>query len=119
MKPNCHIYISLSFPNVIPYTQLLSTWMADANLHEYKSSACGGRTYILLTSRTLHSRYHSISANPYPYPNDEEEQSRLATMHAIFRSIWGGNVIVNLNPSAGRILDIGTGAGFHSAIVCD
>lgn len=85
--------------------------MAEPELDRYKLRVCGGRRYRTSTSYALHSSYHSVSTNPYLYPNDEEEHSRLAKMHVIFRSMWGSNLMVNLGPSTELILDIGTGAG--------
>lgn len=85
--------------------------MADSDLDPDKFRMCGDRRYNSWTYEALYARYHGSAINPYLYPNDAEEHSRLANMHVIFRSIWGCNVMVDLSPSAERILDVGTGAG--------
>ncbi|CAG8052877.1 unnamed protein product [Penicillium nalgiovense] len=58
-------------------------------------------------------RYHAYRNGQYPFPNDEEEQDRLALTHHVFKLLLGGNLhrapIQDSNPR--RILDIGTGPG--------
>ncbi|CDM31137.1 hypothetical protein DTO013E5_231 [Penicillium roqueforti] len=58
-------------------------------------------------------RYHAYRNGQYPFPNDEEEQDRLALTHHLFKLLTGGNLhrapIQDSDPR--RILDIGTGPG--------
>ncbi|CAI7648256.1 unnamed protein product [Penicillium glandicola] len=58
-------------------------------------------------------RYHAYRNGQYPFPNDEEEQDRLALTHHLFKLLTGGDLhrapIRDTNPS--RVLDIGTGPG--------
>ncbi|KAJ5508517.1 hypothetical protein N7527_010660 [Penicillium freii] len=58
-------------------------------------------------------RYHAYRHGQYPFPNDQEEQDRLALAHHLFKLLTGGNLnrapINGTNPR--RILDIGTGPG--------
>lgn len=58
-------------------------------------------------------RYHAYRNGQYPFPNDQEEQDRLAITHHLFKLLTGGNLhrapIRDSNPR--RILDIGTGPG--------
>lgn len=74
-------------------------------------------------------RYHAYRHGQYPFPNDEEEQDRLALMHHLFKLLSGGDLYrAPLTPHLGnengldhqhqtetpcptRILDIGTGTG--------
>lgn len=60
-------------------------------------------------------RYHAYRHGQYPFPNDEEEQDRLALMHHLFKLLSGGDlyrapVLRNSGPLR-RVLDIGTGTG--------
>jgi trans-aconitate methyltransferase len=59
-------------------------------------------------------RYHAYRYGQYPFPNDEEEQDRLALMHHLFKLVSGGDLyrapITRDRPPL-RILDIGTGTG--------
>jgi trans-aconitate methyltransferase len=76
----------------------------DSNL----SFASSVRDYSYENGR----RYHAYRHGQYPFPNDEEEQARLALMHHLFKLLSGGDLYRapltrNNNPS--RILDIGTG----------
>ncbi|KAJ5952662.1 uncharacterized protein N7479_011075 [Penicillium vulpinum] len=58
-------------------------------------------------------RYHAYRNGQYPFPNDEEEQDRLALLHHLFKLVTGGDLhrapIHASTPR--RILDIGTGTG--------
>ncbi|KGO38135.1 hypothetical protein PEX1_073200 [Penicillium expansum] len=58
-------------------------------------------------------RYHAYRNGQYPFPNDQEEQDRLALVHHLFKLLTGGDLyrapIRNSNPR--HILDIGTGPG--------
>ncbi|CAI7673018.1 hypothetical protein PCG10_006267 [Penicillium crustosum] len=58
-------------------------------------------------------RYHAYRNGQYPFPNDQEEQDRLALTHHLFKLLTGGDLhrapINDTNPR--RILDIGTGPG--------
>ena len=60
-------------------------------------------------------RYHAYRHGQYPFPNDEEEQDRLALMHHLFKLLTGGELnrapIQRDRSSPGRVLDIGTGTG--------
>lgn len=56
-------------------------------------------------------RYHAYRHGQYPFPNDQEEQDRLALIHQFHKILNGGSLyrapIRASNPR--RILDIGTG----------
>lgn len=59
-------------------------------------------------------RYHAYRHGQYPFPNDEEEQARLALMHHLFKLLSGGDLYRaplprTLATTPARILDIGTG----------
>lgn len=54
--------------------------------------------------------HHGVVQNPYPLPNDLEEQIRLDEQHFAMSSCFGGNVLVKLRKPT-KILDIGTGSG--------
>ncbi|CAG8926981.1 unnamed protein product [Penicillium salamii] len=56
-------------------------------------------------------RYHAYRNGQYPFPNDEEEQDRLALTHHLFKLLLGGSLHRAPIASATRILDIGTGTG--------
>lgn len=60
-------------------------------------------------------RYHAYRHGQYPFPNDEEEQDRLALMHHLFKLLTGGDLyrapLIRDGSSPQRILDIGTGTG--------
>lgn len=61
-------------------------------------------------------RYHAYRHGQYPFPNDEEEQDRLALMHHLFKLLSGGDLyrapltMTDSTPPR-RVLDIGTGTG--------
>jgi len=78
----------------------------DSNL----SFASSVRDYCYENGR----RYHAYRPGQYPFPNDEEEQDRLALMHHLFKLLSGGDL--HRAPIARprtpvRVLDIGTGTG--------
>ncbi|KAJ5200468.1 hypothetical protein N7491_008726 [Penicillium cf. griseofulvum] len=79
--------------------------LAGSNL----SFASSVRDYTYENGR----RYHAYRNGQYPFPNDEEEQDRLALLHHLFKLLTGGDLhrapLQNSNPR--RILDIGTGTG--------
>ncbi|KAJ5102056.1 hypothetical protein NUU61_004278 [Penicillium alfredii] len=59
-------------------------------------------------------RYHAYRHGQYPFPNDEEEQDRLALMHHLFKLLTGGNLFrapITRDGPPRRVLDIGTGTG--------
>ncbi|KAJ5159748.1 uncharacterized protein N7482_006752 [Penicillium canariense] len=56
-------------------------------------------------------RYHAYRHGQYPFPNDEEEQDRLALMHHLFKLLSGGDLYRAPLRAPTRILDIGTGTG--------
>ncbi|KAJ5690522.1 hypothetical protein N7462_004914 [Penicillium macrosclerotiorum] len=60
-------------------------------------------------------RYHAYRHGQYPFPNDEEEQERLALMHHLFKLLSGGDLhrapITRSPEPPNRILDVGTGTG--------
>ncbi|KAJ6102284.1 hypothetical protein N7486_004711 [Penicillium sp. IBT 16267x] len=64
-------------------------------------------------------RYHAYRHGQYPFPNDQEEQDRLALQHHLFKLIIGGDLYRapiqprddSPNSPPRRILDIGTGTG--------
>ncbi|KAJ5670383.1 uncharacterized protein N7477_005746 [Penicillium maclennaniae] len=57
-------------------------------------------------------RYHAYRHGQYPFPNDEEEQDRLALMHHLFKLLSGGDLHrAPISRTPTRILDIGTGTG--------
>lgn len=56
------------------------------------------------------ARHHGIVQNPYPLPNDIEEQVRLDEQHFAMSYVFGGNILVKLHRPT-RILDVGTGSG--------
>jgi hypothetical protein len=57
-----------------------------------------------------YGRHHGIVQNPYPLPNDIEEQIRLDEQHFAMSDLFGGNILVKLRRPT-RILDVGTGSG--------
>jgi hypothetical protein len=54
-------------------------------------------------------RYHSIVDNPYP--NDDEEVTRLDELQYVIRCFFGRNILAPISRKPSRILDIGTGSG--------
>ncbi|CAL5873351.1 uncharacterized protein PFLUO_LOCUS7622 [Penicillium psychrofluorescens] len=60
-------------------------------------------------------RYHAYRPGAYPFPNDEEEQDRLALAHHLFKLLTGGDLyrapLLRNGDSPLRVLDIGTGTG--------
>ncbi|KAJ5587098.1 uncharacterized protein N7459_002863 [Penicillium hispanicum] len=81
--------------------------LVDSNL----SFASSVRDYCYENGR----RYHAYRHGQYPFPNDEEEQDRLALMHHLFKLLSGGDLyrapIRRDQASLRRVLDIGTGTG--------
>jgi hypothetical protein len=57
-------------------------------------------------------RRQGLVTDLYPTLNDEEELSRLDTLHALMRSLFGRNLIAPIGPlEPNNILDIGAGSG--------
>jgi hypothetical protein len=49
--------------------------------------------------------------NPYPLPNDELEHLRLDQQHQVFKTSFGGNVLVPISQEETGILECGSGSG--------
>ncbi len=62
-------------------------------------------------------RHHGIVQNPYPLPNDVEEQIRLDEQHFAMSCVFGGNILVKLRRPV-LILDVGTGSGISLYVKC-
>jgi len=59
-----------------------------------------------------HNSYHAFADNPYPYPADESESTRLDAFHDVFKTLYGKNVLTPIKNLIGtRFLDLGTGSG--------
>jgi len=56
-------------------------------------------------------RYHGVTNNPYPLPNDEDEKERLDELHQCYRTLFGGNVVTPIRRKPTQIVDVGTGSG--------
>ncbi|KAJ5246374.1 hypothetical protein N7468_001357 [Penicillium chermesinum] len=103
-QPNAleHIQIDTSDEESLFATQSI----LDSNF----SFASSVRDYCYENGR----RYHAYRHGQYPFPNDEEEQDRLAVMHHLFKLVLGGDLyrapFARDRPPT-RILDIGTGTG--------
>ncbi|KAJ5713635.1 uncharacterized protein N7483_010816 [Penicillium malachiteum] len=110
----------MSQPN--PHQQIQVDTSDDDSLFETKSCvgsnlsfASSVRDYCYENGR----RYHAYRHGQYPFPNDEEEQDRLALVHQLFKLISGGDLYrapirprdepQEQTPLPRRILDIGTG----------
>ncbi|KAJ5488755.1 hypothetical protein N7539_003645 [Penicillium diatomitis] len=105
-NPNESIQIDTSDDDSLVDTKTL----IDSNL----SFASSVRDYCYENGR----RYHAYRHGQYPFPNDEEEQARLALMHHLFKMLSGGdlfrapftrNTLTQSPQIPSRILDIGTG----------
>lgn len=50
---------------------------------------------------TERNRYHGVTGNPYPFPNDELEKERLDQLQYCIRALLGENVVVPIpkNPT--------------------
>src|ERR1700743_3373521 len=72
----------------------------------------GEREYPWTTKTRTHNRYHAFETNPYPYPADEQESSRLDAMHHSTRVLFRKNVLAPIEdlPKT-QIVDLGTGSG--------
>ena len=64
-------------------------------------------------------RYHAYREGEYPFPNDDEEQTRLDFLHHIFRLILNGGLYRAPITTANRILDVGTGTGIWAIDIAD
>jgi hypothetical protein len=42
------------------------------------------------------SRYHGVTNNPYPFPNDDVEKGRLDELHYVLKEVFNGNILVPL-----------------------
>lgn len=60
----------------------------------------------------IDDRYHGIADTPYFHPCDESERSRLDSLQNVFRSVYGGNVMVPITAEPTLIIDVGTGSGY-------
>jgi ubiquinone/menaquinone biosynthesis C-methylase UbiE len=49
--------------------------------------------------------------NQYPLSNDDEEISRLHSLHFLAQGTFGANVLAPINPDATTIVDVGAGSG--------
>jgi hypothetical protein len=88
------------------YSSDMTSITSSNYIHTYR----GSRRYLVRAVPDLDSRHHGIVQNPYPLPNDLEEQIRLDEQHFAMSSLFGGNILVKLHRPT-RILDVGTGSG--------
>jgi hypothetical protein len=66
--------------------------------------------------QVLTIRFHAFAELPYPLPNDQEEMSRLNSLHDLSKVLFHKNVLAPIQDSPGiNILDLGTGSGFPLA----
>ena len=95
------------------------------------SGIAGFHTSSIIIFLLIH-RYHGMTGNPYPFPNDELEKERLDQLQYCIRTLIGGNVVVPIvnNPTqiskdlfafrqVLREVDIGTGTGAWAVEVAD
>ncbi|RSL55304.1 hypothetical protein CEP53_007147 [Fusarium sp. AF-6] len=65
-------------------------------------------------------RYHSYMSGRYPLPNDNGEQLREETEHALFLHLLSGKLFLSdIGESPRKIIDIGTGTGTWAIDVAD
>ncbi|KIW19010.1 hypothetical protein PV08_03300 [Exophiala spinifera] len=64
-------------------------------------------------------RYHAYRAGSYPLPNDEQEQDRMDSLHHIWLSLLGGELLYRKPPNLERVLDVGTGTGSWAIDMAD
>lgn len=65
-------------------------------------------------------RYHMLKKGRYPFPNDEDEQSREIMKHYLMLELTGGKLFyAPIGDTPERILDIGTGTGAWAIDVAD
>ncbi|KAJ5893745.1 hypothetical protein N7495_005436 [Penicillium taxi] len=65
-----------------------SIFETDSLLDSNLSFASSIRDYCYENGR----RYHAYRPGQYPFPNDQEEQERLALMHHLFKMLTGGDL---------------------------
>ena len=66
------------------------------------SGIAGFHTSSIIIFLLIH-RYHGMTGNPYPFPNDELEKERLDELQYCMRELIGANVVVPIRKNPKQI----------------
>jgi hypothetical protein len=77
--------------------------MPSSSEDQYEYTHRGGRRSPVYLSNIVDFRYHGISHNPYPLPNDKAEKIRLDKLQFCVRAKLGTNIVAPISPAPTQI----------------